>query len=198
MTYSHRRIIKSLMSQLFQHLVHIRRGRWSLRCGYFGTTMWALRKLSPHKRSWAMLQKLIFQVYLNLIDFVYGLSNDSHFCCHPAEQVAEHNRLMKTCSKRSNETSRSIKTDYREVSICSVVSKLVQRKRPFEITVLSKASEAICGSVVDKPKPTDNVFFFLVSLARSHSVSCLKQRPVTVCQQLIGLPHRNTNQILDM
>ena len=92
-----------------------------------------------------------------------------------------------------------MKTDYREESICSVVSQLVQRKRPFEITVLSKVRVAVCGSVVDKSKATDNVFLFsLVSLARSHSVSCLKQRPVTVCQQLIGLPHRNTNQILDM
>ena len=57
----------SLMSQPFQHLVHIRCGRWLLRCDYFGTSMWALRKLSPHKRSWAVLQKLIFQVDLNLI-----------------------------------------------------------------------------------------------------------------------------------
>ena len=64
---------------------------------------------------------------------------------------------------------RSIKTNYREASICSVVSQLVQRKGPFEITVLSKASEVVCGSVVDKSKATDNVFLFFfgtVSLAR--------------------------------
>ena len=65
--------MKSLMSQPFQHLVHIRCGRWSLRCDYFGTTMWALRKLSPHKRPWAIPQKLIFQVDLNFVFLV--LSN---------------------------------------------------------------------------------------------------------------------------
>lgn len=109
------------------------------------------------------------------------MSNDSHYCRHPAEQDAEDIRLVETSSKWSNEMSRSMKTDYREASICSVVSQLVQRKGPFEITVLSKASEAVCGSVVDKSKATDNVVsFFLVSLARIHSVSCLKQRPVYV------------------
>ena len=71
-----------------------------------------------------------------------------------------------------------MKTDYREASICSVVSQLVQRKGPFEITVLSKASEAVCGSVVDKSKATDNVLY--------------------ICQQLISLPHRNFNQIFDI
>ena len=84
-----------------------------------------------------------------------------------------------------------MKTDYRDASICSVVSQLVQRKGPFEITVLSKASEAVCGSVVDKSKATDNVFLFFfgtVSLARIPYI----------CQQLISLPHRNTNQIFDI
>ena len=83
-----------------------------------------------------------------------------------------------------------MKTDYREASICSVVSQLVQRKGPFEITVLSKASEAVCGSAVDKSKATDNVFLFFgtVSLARIPYI----------CQQLVSLPHRNTNQIFDI
>lgn len=97
------------------------------------------------------------------------MSNDSHYCRHPAEQDAEHIRLVEKSSKRSNEMSRSMKTDYREASICSVVSQLVQRKGPFEITVLSKASEAVCGSVADKSKATDNVFLFFfgtVSLAK--------------------------------
>ena len=44
----------AIISQPIQHTDHITSGRWSLRCSYCSIAIWALRKLSPHKRSWAM------------------------------------------------------------------------------------------------------------------------------------------------
>ena len=158
--------MKSVMSQPFQHLVHIRCGRWSLRCDYFGTTMWALRKLSPHKRSWAMLQKLIFQVDLNLIGLSMIRLMTVTVAAIPRSKTPNTFAWWKQVVSGRTKCHDPWKRIIVRQAFCSVVSQLVQRKGPFEITVLSKASEAVCGSVVDKSKATDNVFPFF--LARSH------------------------------
>ena len=144
----------SLMSQTFQHLVHIRCGRWSLRCDYFGTTMWALRKLSPHKRSWAMLQKLIFQVDLNLIGLSMICLMTVTIAAIPRSKTPNTfvwwKQVVSGRTKCHDPWKRII---VRQAFAASYLSL-------FEITVLSKASEAVCGSVVDKSKATDNVVLF--------------------------------------